>query len=260
VSRAFTGPVHVVRALSTIVIGAAVGFLGGLFGKGGSAVATPLLHAAGVRAFAAVASPLPATIPSTLVAARRYRDLDLVDNRLLAWTVGAGVPATLVGGLASRAVGGGALVVVTELVLLVLGVQIMVGRSEVSERMDGDEAAPWRFAAVAIGAGLVAGLLANAGGFLLAPLFVIVLRRPLKVAFGTSLAAATVLALPGTLAHAVLGHVDWTLAALFAAASIPLASLGARVALRSPTDRLEHGYGVFLVVTSLSLLTLALAQ
>jgi uncharacterized protein len=254
----FTGLVDVVRALSTIVIGAVVGFLGGLFGKGGSAVATPLLHAVGVPAFAAVASPLPATIPSTLVAARHYRDLDLVDGRLLGWTIGVGVPSTLVGGLASRYVDGGALVVVTELVLLALGVQIMVGRTEPTERWgDGDDVARWRMAVVATGAGLAAGLLANAGGFLLAPLFVTVLHRPLKVAFGTSLAAAAVLAVPGTVAHALLGHVDWTLAALFAAASIPLASFGARVALRTATERLEHHYGAFLVVTSLSLLALA---
>jgi uncharacterized protein len=254
----FTGLVDVVRAVSTVVVGAVVGFLGGMFGKGGSAVATPLLHAAGVPAFAAVASPLPATIPSTLVAARRYRDLDLVDGRLLAWTVGVGVPATLAGGLASGYVGGGALVLVTELVLLVLGVQIMAGRREPTERPAEEGDVPrWPLGAVALGAGFAAGLLANAGGFLLAPLFVTVLRRPLKVAFGTSLAAAAVLAVPGTLTHALLGHVDWALAVLFAAASIPLASVGARVALRTRSERLEHHYGAFLVVTSLALLALA---
>jgi uncharacterized protein len=236
-----------------MVIGAAVGFLGGMFGKGGSAIATPLLHAAGVPAFAAVASPLPATIPATLVAARRYRDLDLIDHRLLAWTVGAGVPSTLLGGLASHYVGGGTLVVITEVVLFSLGIQLVTGRGDPREQAR-DRVARWRFAAVAIGAGFTAGLVANAGGFLLAPLFVIVLHRPLKVAFGTSLAAAAVLAIPGTLAHALLGHIDWALAGLFAAASIPLASLGARTALNTSSERLERRYGAFLVAVSLALL------
>lgn len=226
-----------------------------MFGKGGSAIATPLLHAVGVSAFAAVASPLPATVPATLVAARRYRDLDLIDRWLLAWTVGAGVPATVLGGVASRLIGGGPLVVITEVVLFVLGIQIVTGRSDPREKMP-DEVARWRFVAVAAGAGFAAGLLANAGGFLLAPLFVMVLGRPLQVAFGTSLAAAAVLAVPGTLAHALLGHIDWALAALFAAASVPLASLGARIALHTATDRLEHRYGAFLVATSLALLLL----
>src|SRR5437660_7745546 len=51
-----------------VLIGVAVGFLAGLFGKGGSALATPLLHAVGVPAIVALAAPLPATIPSTLSA------------------------------------------------------------------------------------------------------------------------------------------------------------------------------------------------
>ncbi len=41
-----------------------IGFLGGLFGKGGSAVATPLLSLAGFPGFVSVASPLPATVPT----------------------------------------------------------------------------------------------------------------------------------------------------------------------------------------------------
>ena len=69
---AFTGPV---QWLAIIGIGAVVGFLGGLFGKGGSAIATPLLAAVGIPPIIAVASPLPATIPGTLVAYRRYRRL-----------------------------------------------------------------------------------------------------------------------------------------------------------------------------------------
>jgi uncharacterized membrane protein YfcA len=138
-------------------------------------------------------------------------------------------------------------------VLFTLGIQLVTGRGDPREQTR-DEVAQWRFAAVAIGAGFTAGLLANAGGFLVAPLFVIVLHRPLKVAFGTSLAAAAVLAIPGTLVHALLGHIDWVLAGLFAAASIPLASLGARTALHTSSERLERRYGAFLVAVSLALL------
>ena len=43
--------------LGAASIGVAVGFLGGMFGKGGSAIATPLLHAVGIPAIIAVASP-----------------------------------------------------------------------------------------------------------------------------------------------------------------------------------------------------------
>lgn len=46
------------RYVGALLTGVIIGFLGGLFGKGGSAVATPLLSLAGFPGFVAVASPL----------------------------------------------------------------------------------------------------------------------------------------------------------------------------------------------------------
>src|SRR5258705_11638295 len=67
--------------LGALVIGAGVGFLSGAFGKGGSALSTPLLHLLGVPAIVAIASPLPATIPATLLAGRRYARAGHIDRR-----------------------------------------------------------------------------------------------------------------------------------------------------------------------------------
>ena len=72
------GPVEVCTGSPSSSSAPLVGYLGGMFGKGGSAIATPLLAAVGVPAIVAVASPLPATVPGTLVAYRRYRHLGLV--------------------------------------------------------------------------------------------------------------------------------------------------------------------------------------
>ncbi len=78
--------------IAIVAIGASVGFFAGLFGKGGSAVATPLLHAVGVPAFVALAAPLPATIPSTLVAFAAYWRGHLVDRRVIGTSIAVGVP------------------------------------------------------------------------------------------------------------------------------------------------------------------------
>ena len=80
---------------------------------------------------------------------------------------------------------------------------------------------------IAVGAGLASGLLANAGGFLLAPLYLLILRLPIKQAFASSLAVACVLAVPGTIVHAALGHIDWAVVVAFGLASIPLSWMGA---------------------------------
>jgi uncharacterized membrane protein YfcA len=230
------------------LIGLGIGFLGGLLGKGGSAIATPLLHAIGVPAIIAVASPLPATVPSTMVASWAYSRERLVDWRVVRWSIAFGVPATIGGALLTRLVSGGALVRATDVVLIGLGIRILVGgRAREKTPRPAAEVSAWMLAGVATGVGIASGLLANSGGFLLAPLFVTLLRLPIKSALASSLAVASVLAVPGTIVHAALGHIDWTLVAVFAATSVPLSFLGARVAIRTDPHRLERIYGMALI-------------
>jgi uncharacterized membrane protein YfcA len=136
--------------------------------------------------------------------------------------------------------------------MLALGLRLLV----VPSTHDGVEEprSGWMVVAVCVSTGFAAGLLANSGGFLLAPLFITVLRRPAKVAFGTSLATAAVLAIPGTVVHTALGHVDWKVTSAFAVGSIPLASIGARVAIHSRDAGLERLFGAFLAASALLLL------
>lgn len=238
-------------------VGVVIGFLGGLLGKGGSAIATPMLHALGFPAIVAVASPLPATVPSTALAASAYARHGLVDWRAARWTVAVGVPATALGAVLTRWIGGGALVLATDVVLIGLGIRLLITAGRPAHP-DGDDAVVpvWALASVGATVGLVSGLLANSGGFLLAPLFATVLRLPIKAALATSLAVAAVLAIPGTVVHVALGHVDWALVAVFAVTSVPLSLVGARVALRIDAHRLERLYGGVLVVLGAAFLLL----
>jgi uncharacterized membrane protein YfcA len=239
--------------LGVAAIGAVIGFLGGLFGKGGSAIATPLLHAIGIPAFVAVASPLPATIPSTMTASAAYWKERLVDWSAVRWSIGVGVPATILGAYASRWIGGDGLIVITELLVAALGVRFLLGKSK-PEAIVPEHHERKRMVLVASAVGLVSGLLANGGGFLLAPLFVIVLGLPIKRAFASSLMVAAALAVPGSAVHALLGHIDWTVVLVFGAASVPLSFVGARVALRTHAPALERLFGAMLLTVGLGLL------
>lgn len=244
--------------LLVVLVGAGIGFLGGLLGKGGSALATPFLVALGIPPVVALAAPLPATVPGTLVAARRYRQLGLIDGDVLRWSLVAGLPATVVGAVATRWIDAHWLVLVTDAVIVALGVRMLARPAPAPELGGVDHATRGRIVAVALVTGLAAGLLANSGGFLLAPLFVAVLGLGIKPAFGTSLAVAAVLAVPGTLVHLSLGHLDWRVVVAFAVGSVPLSGLGARVALRTDPARLERGYGLALVVLGTAFLGAAL--
>lgn len=236
------------------VIGAGVGFLAGLFGAGGSAVGTPLLHVAGVSAFVALASPLPAAVPIALAASGAYWERGYVDRRTLRWSLVVGFPATVAGALLTPYAGGPLLIKVTEGVIAAIGVRLAVFPQRARERAEEAEAFRTRLVAVAVVVGLFSGLLANSGGFLLTPLYLVVLHLPIKRALATSLAVSAALAVPGTIAHWLLGHIDWLVVLVYALPAVPAAYLGARLAIRTNPGWLTRGYGAALALLALGLL------
>ena len=240
--------------LGAVLTGVAIGFLGGLFGKGGSALATPLLSLLGYPGFIAVASPLPAAVPATLIASAEYWRSHLLDWEIVGWSVAIGVPAILAGSILSPHVGAKPLLVVTGLLVLAFGVSFLFfprDRSLAKEAIDnphGLRPAYWRvrLIIVAICVGSISGLLANAGGFLLVPCYTEFLKQPMKKAFACSLAVSAVLAVPGTIVHAYLGHISWLVTSLVALGSIPFSFLGARLAIGTRAAELERWYGLAL--------------
>src|SRR6476661_8508702 len=116
--------------LGVMLIGAGIGFVSGLFGKGCSAISTPLLHAIGVPAMAALASPLPATIPSTWLAGRSYAREGHVDRRVVRLGLLAGVPAVVAGALCTRWIPGGSLLLATDALVLALGLRVLLANHD----------------------------------------------------------------------------------------------------------------------------------
>jgi len=241
----------VLQHVGTLLIGIVVGFLGGLFGKGGSAIATPLLSLIGFPGFVALASPLPATVPGTLIASAEYWQAHLMDREIIGWSIGVGVPATIVGSFLTKLTGVRPLLIFTGILVLGFGLAFLFLPEE-KRRADPSASANqpphWRLriAAIAVATGLISGLLANAGGFLLAPSYARFLKQPIKKSFACSLAVASVLALPSTIIHAYLGHISWSVTGLMALGSVPFSYLGARLAIHTRASNLELWYGLTL--------------
>jgi len=237
------------RQLSVLIIGATVGFLSGLLGKGGSAIATPALQIfAGVAPFAALASPLPASLPATLSAAFAYRKKRLVNGRLVLISTLTGTPATLIGSFCSSRVSGQTLMILTAVFVIGLGLSFFLIPGGTAAEEAADTTSAGRIMLVAASVGLLAGLLANSGGILFAPLFIRFLKLPTKQALASSLVVSATLAIPGTIAHWRLGHIDWSIALLLSLSTIPCSYLGARVALWLKNEVLEKIFAFMLIV------------
>ncbi len=239
--------------LGVFLIGIIIGFLGGLFGKGGSAIATPMLSLIGIPGFVAVTAPLPATVPGTFIASVPYWKSKLLDWQIIIWSIAIGIPSTIIGSYLTKYTGAAPLLVITGLLVLSFGISFLLRPKEKSDNSINVEVARppyWRLKLilVAVGVGLISGLLANSGGFLLAPSYARILNQPIKKAFACSLAVSMVLALPGTVVHAFLGHIDWFITGILALGSVPFSYLGARVAVSANPKHLERWYGFALTI------------
>jgi uncharacterized protein len=232
-----------------VVGGLAVGLCMGLFGVGGSSIATPVLAILGAPPLIAVASPLPATIPAAALGAAPYVRSGEARPRAAAWSMLGGIPGTIAGALLSQRVGGSVLLLASGLVLVVVGIRVL-RPIDPDAREAGGRRRRNRALLVASTAavGLVTGLLANGGGFLLVPLYLLVFGLRMREAVGTSLLVVVALAVPTLATHWALGHIDWVVAGAFAVGLLPGSAAGGRLAHRVDGPALRRAFGWFLVL------------
>ena len=141
--------------------------------------------------------------------------------------------------------------VLTALFVLALGLSFFIARTTAVTEAVHKTIPVAKILSVAVSVGFLSGLLANSGGVLFGPLFIRFLKMPTKEALATSLVVAAGLAIPGTLAHWYLGHIDWSIVLLLSVSSIPCSYLGARLAIKLHNALLEKVFGVMLVVFGL---------
>ena len=232
--------------------GGVVGGLMGLFGVGGSSVATPILSLLGIPPIIAVASPLAATIPAAALGSVPYVRSGDARPKAAAWSLLGAVPATIVGALLSRFVGGAVLLVVSGVVLAVVGVRVLLPIEDAA-REAGTRRRKNRLLSVvtAAGLGLFTGLLANGGAFLLMPLYLLVFGLRMRQAVGTSLLVVAVLSIPTLATHWALGHIDWVVAGEFAMGLLPASYAGAHLSSRFAGGAQRRAFGCFLITFGL---------
>ena len=121
------------------------------------------------------------------------------------WSLLGGIPGAVAGAFVSRWVGGELLLLASGLVLVVVGSRIVRPIDPAAREQGGRRRMnrPLLVAATA-GVGFFTGLLANGGGFLLVPLYVLVFGLRMRQAVGTSLVVISVLAVPTLATHRAL--------------------------------------------------------
>lgn len=234
-----------------ILVGTVLGFLSGLFGVGGSAVATPVLRLLGISPFIALATPLPVALPTAVAGGYVYWKEGQVSSRIALQTALGGVPGVILGALFTGVVPGRALMAMTAIFVLGVGIRILIGLPTAEKGAPSKKLSFFVTLSIGFIVGVFSGLLANGGGFLLVPAYLLLYRMQPKRAAATSLVAVAFLALPGTIVHAHLGHIDWMLALWLTIGVLPFTWLGAKLALRLSVSSARNLFGVFMITFGL---------
>jgi uncharacterized protein len=241
-----------------LVVGLSLGLLGG----GGSVLTVPIfVYVMGFEAKQAIAMSLIVVGAASLVGAIRHWHSGRVDLGVAVSFGLVAMAASYAGARAARFVSG-----TTQLLLLALVVccaAISMARTARPRAPDADAAGSpagpppaLRLMPVAIGVGILTGLVGVGGGFLIVPALVLLGRVPIKLAIGTSLLVIAMNCVAGIVGY--LGHVTmpWDVVGLFTVVAIGGLFAGSHlVGIVSPAS-LRRGFAVLLMCVG----TFVLAQ
>lgn len=271
--------------LIVALAGLLVGVLSGMFGIGGGTMIVPLLNLVfSVPMTGATSTSLFVIAPTAISGTFRHAKQKTADVKLGVLIGLSGALTSALGAWLSEDLPDLMLVIITSLVILYSAFQmfkssrkkptdvseVSLGLSPEASHAPTAPAVPTASAestvpkpvmrkiviAVVLGlfAGLIAGLVGVGGGFIIVPMSIALLGFSMHRAAGTSLLAIAIIAIPGIISHAFLGHIWYLHGLALLVGTIPGAQLGARLAARIPDRALRMAFGVVLVFSGSMLL------
>ncbi len=227
-----------------------------MFGIGGALIATPLLNTIlGLPPLLALATPLPVAIPSALTGTITYYRYGLIDFKSAKYILIGALPANIAGVYATKLIGGSGLMMLTGIFLAYVGITFFIrGWLQREEPPRPDQQEQQRTTLLLITgafAGFLSGLLAIGGGIVMVPAFIRFNHMKMKKALATSLFCVAILAIPSSLGHFQLGHIDIRHMLVLMISAVPLSYLGARMAIAMRNKILERAFGTFTIAFAL---------
>jgi uncharacterized membrane protein YfcA len=254
-----------------LLLGAAGGFLAGMFGIGGGFLMTPFLIFMGVNPAVAVASStnqIIAASSSGFIAHLRRRNVDI---KMAAYMLIGGLAGSYIGSVifvALRKIGQLDLVISLCYVFFLGGIgAVMLAESyrTIRARRSGkpnapekernwQESLPWKIdfpqsdktisLILPIGIGLLSGIIISimgiGGGFLTIPAMIYILKMPTSLVIGTSLCQMIITSASTTFLHAYyLQTVDIVLAMILLLGSVVGAQFGTKASYKLPAENLR---------------------
>ena len=248
-----------------ILAGLATGTVLGLFGSGGSIIATPaLLYLLDVAPKSAIAMSLGIVAVTATIAALDNWRRGNVDVSVAAVFGLFGVAGTYAGARLGVVTPVAIQLTVFALVMYAAAWRMLKparlavpASASMHPQVSGNAAAlpctgllspcMAHMALHGIGVGVLTGFVGVGGGFLIVPALVLLSRIPMKIAVGTSLAIVAAKSYSGFAGYMGAVPIDWALMGGFTAVTVVASFAGTRIAHRFSQDALKRGFAVFLL-------------
>lgn len=234
--------------LFLVLSGAVVGFFSGLLGIGGGILMFPLLlyvppllglDPIGVKNITGLT--MAQGFFASLSAMLFYQTQGLV-NKPLVLTLGLSLfLSSLAGSLISKAVPDTMLLFIFGTLALIASALMFIPRSYGRDELTEDQINFNKPATIIIGIilGFLIGLVGQGGAFITIPLMLYVLKIPLRVTLGSTLAIGLFSATAGIIGKTATGQVPFVMAAALIIGAIPVAKAGAMLSKKTKTQYLR---------------------
>ncbi|SFP98932.1 hypothetical protein SAMN05421670_0548 [Psychrobacillus psychrotolerans] len=226
-------------SITFIVVIFAIGFVGsfisGMLGVGGSIIKYPMLlyipPLLGLAAFTAhEVSGISAiqVLFASLAGVWAYRKSGLLHKEIIIYMGGAILLGSFIGSYGSGFLSEEAVNVVYGILAVIAAVMMFIPRKTVEDTtvISFNKVVA---SSLALIVGIGSGIVGAAGGFLLVPIMLTVLKIPTRMTIATSLAITFISAIGGSVGKIITGQIDYWPAFIMIIASLIAAPLGAKI-------------------------------
>lgn len=244
-----------------LVLAVAVGLSLGLLGGGGSILTVPLLsYVAGMEPKQAIASSLFIVGATSIMSIVTHARAGNVQWRTGLIFGAASMAGAFLGGIAGGYIPGVILMVLFAVMMIATAIAMLRGR-RARAADGGTKHLPLGLIILeGVVVGLFTGLVGAGGGFLVVPALALLGGLPMPIAVGTSLLVISMKSFAGLAGYLTTVSIPWPLVLGVTGMAIVGALVGARLTRVVPEKALRKGFGVFVLVMGVFVLSQELPQ
>lgn len=247
--------------ITIFLIGFVGSFVSGMIGIGGAIIKYPMLlyipPLLGFTAFTAhEVSGISAVevLFASIAGVWAYRKGGYLNKALILYMGGAILAGSFIGSFSSQYLSEAGVNIVYGILALIAAIMMFIPKKQIDDKPMNEVTFNKLLAVVlAIIVGIGSGIVGAAGGFLLVPIMLVVLKIPTRMTIATSLAITLISSVGGTTGKLITGQIDYYPAVIMIVASLIAAPLGVKAGKSLNTKVLQGILATLILVTAVKI-------